>query len=132
MVHKSRNDWWLVAAFLLGVSASLGAGLYWIGGPALILFVLCVYPHRYETGERGLLIRASLFRRTIPYAAITQAEPCTGGRSLALALDGIAIRYGLGSELRISPADPDAFLADLAARAPHLKREGHGLVLALS
>jgi hypothetical protein len=114
------------------VSASLGAGLYWIGGPALILFVLCVYPHRYETGERGLLIRASLFRRTIPYAAITQAEPCTGGRSLALALDGIAIRYGLGSELRISPADPDAFLADLAARAPHLKREGHGLVLALS
>jgi hypothetical protein len=132
MVHKSRNDWWLVAAFAFGVSASLGAGLYWIGGPALVLFVLCVYPHRYETTANGLLIRATLFRRLIPYGAITQAEPCTGGKSLALALDGVAIRYGLGSELRISPADPNAFLADLASRAPHLKRQGHGLVLALS
>jgi hypothetical protein len=132
MSHKSRNDWWLVAAFAMGVSASLGAGLYWIGGPSLVLFVLCVYPHKYETTGEGLLIRATLFRRLIPYGAITQAEPCTGGRSLALALNGVAIRYGLGHELRISPADPDAFLADLASHAPHLKRRGHGLVLALS
>lgn len=130
MIHKSRNDWWLVAAFFLGVSVSLAAGQYWIGVPMLFLFVLCVYPNKYETTGGGLLIRATLFRRLIPYGVITQAEPCTGGRGLALALDGIAIRYGLASELRISPADPDAFLADLAARAPHLKRQGHGLVLA--
>jgi hypothetical protein len=43
-----------------------------------------------------------------------------------------ALRYGLGSELRFSPADPDAFLADPATHARHLKREGHGLVLAMS
>ena len=132
MTYKNRNDRWLVAAFFLSVSASLGAGLYWVGVPMLVLFVLCVYPQKYQTTDRGLLIRATLFRRLIPYGVITQAEPCTGGKSLALALDGIAIRYGLGSELRISPADPDAFLADLAARAPHLKRDGRGLVLALS
>jgi len=99
--------------------------------PALILFVLCVYPHKYQTTDRGLLIRATLFRRLIPTAP-SLSRTLHGGRSLALAIDGIAIRYGLGSELRISPAHPDAFLADLAARAPHLKREGHGLVLALS
>jgi Bacterial PH domain len=132
MTYKSRNDRWLVAAFFLSVAASLGAGQYWIGVPMLVLFVLCVYPQKYETTDRGLLIRATLFRRLIPYGVITQAEPCTGGKSLALAIDGVAIRYGLGSELRISPADPDALLADLAARAPHLKRRGHGLVLVLS
>ena len=132
MTHGNRNDWWLVAAFALGIAASLGAGLYWIGGPSLLLFVLCVYPQKYQTTDRGLLIRATLFRRLIPYGAITQAEPCTGGRSLSLAMDGVAIRYGLRSELRISPSDPDAFLSDLAAHTPHLKRRGHGLVLALS
>ena len=132
MTYVSRNDWWLVAVFALGVAASLGAGLYWIGGPMLVLFVLCVYPQKYEVTERGLFIRATLFRRLIPYGAITQAEPCTGGRGLALALDGVSIRYGLCHELRISPADPDAFLADLAAHAPHLMRRGHGLVLAIS
>jgi len=132
MIHANRNDWWLVAVFALGISASLGAGLYWIGGPALVLFVLCVYPQKYETTDRGLFIRATLFHRLIPYAAITQAEPCSGGRGLALALDGVSIRYGLSNELRISPADPDAFLADLAAHSPHLKRRGHGLVLAVS
>jgi hypothetical protein len=132
MTHQNRNDWWLVAAFALGVSASLGAGLYWIGGPCLLLFVLCVYPQKYETTERGLFIRATLFRRFIPYSVITQAEPCTGGRSMALAFSGVSIRYGLKNELRISPADRDAFLADLAAHAPHLKRRGHSLVLAIS
>ncbi|HUA60749.1 MAG TPA: PH domain-containing protein [Verrucomicrobiae bacterium] len=132
MIHSNRNDWWLVAAFALSVSASLGAGLYWIGGPALVLFVLCVYPQKYVTTERGLLIHATLFRRLIPYGAITQAEPCTGGRGLALALDGVSIRYGLKNELRIAPADREAFLADLAAHTPHLKRRGHGLQLAIS
>jgi hypothetical protein len=132
MVHSNRNDWWLVAAFALGVSASLGAGLYWIGVPSLVLFVLCVYPQKYETTDRGLFIRATLFRRFIPYGAITQAERCSGGRSLALALDGVSIHFGLKNELRISPADPDAFLADLAARAPHLRRRGPGLEIAIS
>ena len=132
MTHQNRNDWWLVAAFALGVSASLGAGLYWIGGPCLLLFVLCVYPQKYVITERGLWIRATLFRRYIPYAVITHAELCTGGRSLALALDGVSIRYGLKNELRISPANRDAFLADLEAHAPHLKRRGQSLVLAIS
>ena len=130
MAHKNRNDRWLVAAFLLSVSVSLGADLYWIGGPALLLFLLCVYPQRYETTPQGLAIRAALFRTVIPYRAITQAEPCSGGRSLALALHGVSIRYGLGHEVRIAPADRDMFLADLASHAPHLKRRGHGLVLA--
>src|SRR5579872_3565176 len=124
MIHPNRNDWWLVAAFALAIAASLGVGLYWIGVPSLMLFVLCIYPQKYETTDHGLFIRAPLFRRLIPYGAITKAEPCTGGRSLALALDAVSIRYGLKNELRISPADRDAFLADLAAHAPHLKRRG--------
>jgi len=131
MVYRNRNDWWLVAAFFLGVAASLATAQFWIGVPMLVLFVLCVYPQKYEIADCGLRVRATLFHLEIPYGVITQAEPCTG-KSLALALEGVAIRYGLGSELRISPADPGAFLADLASHAPHLKREGHGLVLALS
>lgn len=132
MIHPNRNDWWIVAAFALGIAAALGAGLYWIGVPSLALFVLCVYPQKYEITDRGLFIRTTLYRRFIPYAAITKAEPCSGGRGLSLAMDGVSIRYGLRNELRISPADPDKFLADLAAHAPHLKRRGHCLDLALS
>ena len=30
-----------MAAVLLGVSAGAAAGLYWVGAPSLLLFVLC-------------------------------------------------------------------------------------------
>jgi hypothetical protein len=43
MSPTNRNDRWLMAAIALGVSASVGAGLYWIGAPSLLLVVLCTF-----------------------------------------------------------------------------------------
>ncbi|HUA60748.1 MAG TPA: hypothetical protein VML19_18430 [Verrucomicrobiae bacterium] len=41
MATKNRNDWWLMAALAVGVSAGLGAGLYWIGAPSLLIVLFC-------------------------------------------------------------------------------------------
>jgi hypothetical protein len=132
MAHKGRNDLWLTAVFAVTIAAVLAAGNYWIGGPMLLIFALCVYPQTYETTPEGLRIRAGLVRRWIPYDAITFVGPCGGGRNLALALDGVSIQYGPHSEVRIAPADAAAFVADVARRAPHLVRRGHNLVTVLA
>ena len=72
-------------------------------------------------GTRGLMVRDALTRRLIPYAAITLVAPRSRRR--------LRIQHGLASEIILAPADPKTFLADLAARAPHLTRRGQELVL---
>jgi hypothetical protein len=129
MVHKGRNDWWIAASLAAVAALFMARGNYWIGGPLFVLIALCAYPQRYETTPGGLRIQAGLTRRLIPYEAITFVGPCSGGRNLALTLDGICIQYGLNSEVRISPANVARFQADLAARTPHLERHGHDLVI---
>lgn len=129
MIYKGRNDRWFVAVFALATAALLFAGKYWIGGPMLPIFALCVWPQRFETVGDGVRIRAGLVHRFIPFEVITFVGPCAGGRNLALTLDGVCIRYGLNSEVRIAPADADAFVADVAKRSPHLVKRGHDLVL---
>jgi hypothetical protein len=82
---------------------------YWIAGPLLLTLVLCAYPQSYELAEAELIVNDSLTRRRIPYRAVSSAE--RKGRR-------VRIRYGLGSELVVAPADPAAFLAALAPRLP--------------
>ena len=125
MTHYGKSDWGLILAVAAGVAVSLTAGLYWVGGPALLVLMLCLYPQKYRTAARGLVVETGLIRRFIPYDAITFVAPCTGVSS-ALAMDGVSIRYGARSELRIAPADAAAFIADLAAHAPHLSRRDRG------
>jgi len=82
---------------------------YWIAGPVLLILMLCAYPQSYELAETELIVHDSLTRRRIPYRAMASAE--SEGRR-------IRIRYGLGSEIVVAPADTGAFLAALAPRLP--------------
>lgn len=120
MSYSSRLDWCVLAGIALAVAAVLLGANYWIAGPVLLILLLCAYPQSYETGERELMVRDVLARRVIPYATITSAEPDGGS---------VRIRFGLASELTISPADLTTFLADVERRTPHLVRSGSALVL---
>jgi hypothetical protein len=120
MSYSSRLDWCVLAGIALAVAAVLLGANYWIAGPVLLILLLCAYPQSYETGDRELTVRDAVALRRIPYATITSVSP--NGAS-------IRIRYGLASELTISPAKAEAFLEDVEKRAPHLVRSGTGLVL---
>jgi hypothetical protein len=120
MSYSSRLDWCVLAGILLAVAAVLLGANYWIAGPVLFILLLCAYPRSFETGDRALTVRDALSRRQIPYATITSVE---------IDGSGIRIRYGLASELTISPAKVKPFLADIERHTPHLVRRGDALVL---
>jgi hypothetical protein len=120
MSYSSRLDWCVLTGIALAVVAVLFGANYWVAGPVLFILMLCAYPQTYETTDRVLLVRDALARRQIPYAVITSAGMAHGS---------IRIRYGLASELTISPSDPRLFLADMERRARHLVRRGDALVL---
>ena len=120
-----------IASFALATAALLFTGNYCVGGPLLLVFTLCVLPQTYEVASDGVHIRAGLVRRYIPYNVITYVGPCGGGQNLALTLDGVCLRYGLNSEIRIAPADAPGFIAD-ASRTPHLVKRGTNLVLTVA
>jgi hypothetical protein len=117
---------------VLTTAALLGLESYWIGLPLAAVLVLWLWPQRYITSGEGIEIRAGLAHRFIPYEAIRFVGPCTGGRNLALAIHGVSIRYGIDNEIRIAPEDSAAFLASVAAKAPHLIQRGASLVLGLA
>lgn len=132
MIYKGRNNVLVVGAFALTTLALNVAGTYWMGAPLAVIFVLCMLPQTYLLATDGVYVNAGLVRRYIPYNVITFVGPCSGGRNLALALDGVCLRYGLNSEIRISPANRPAFIQDVATRSPHLVKRGQDLVLSLA
>jgi hypothetical protein len=124
MTHQGKMDWWIAAAIALAIIVLLLGVNYWIAGPVLLVLLICAYPQTYRTTREGLLIRGGLWRRSIPYEAITFVGPISDDR--------VRIQYGLASELRIAPEDPRAFLADIAKHTPHLIKRGYKLVAALA
>ena len=124
MTHQAKVDWWMAAAIVLAIIVLLLGVNYWIAGPVLLVLLICAYPQSYKTTGQGLLICGGLWRRQIPYGAITFVG--------AIADDRVRIQYGLASELRIAPADPRGFLADIAKHTPHLIKRGYKLVAALA
>jgi hypothetical protein len=109
MSHPSRPDKCVYAGIVAAATALFLHVGYWIAGPVLLILMLCAYPQSYELAETELIVHDSLTRRRIPYRAMASAES-EGGR--------IRIRYGLGSEIVIGPADPAAFLEELAPHMP--------------
>jgi hypothetical protein len=109
MMHKCKHDWCVWAGIALAAAALFLHVGYWIAGPVLLILLLCAYPQSYETAARELVIHDSLTRRRIPYEAIRSAN-LDGGR--------VRIRYGVGSELVVAPANPAVFLEDLTPRTP--------------
>lgn len=131
MRHSAKIDWRIGVAVLGGTLVPLLGKTYWASGLILGILLVCVYPQSYETTPRGLLIRAGLIRHLVPYEAITFIGRSSSARSsVALSMDRVKVEWGLGSEVLIAPADPRAFVADLAARAPHLSKRGPDLVVA--
>ena len=132
MRHKAKIDFWIAVAMLGGILAPLLGRAYWVSGTILLAFLILVFPQSYETTPDGLLIRTGLIRRTIPYASITAIGPTSDNRSdFALSLDRVRIQYGAGKEVRIAPADQDAFFRDMEMRTPHLVKRGFDLVLSI-
>jgi len=109
MTHKSKPDWCVFAGIAIAATALLMHVAFWIAAPVLLILLLCAYPQSYELAARELVIHDSLTRRRIPYQQIRAAR--TEG-------DAVRIRYGLGSEIVIAPAQPRAFLEALAPRTP--------------
>jgi Bacterial PH domain len=107
MTHTAKIDWWSVAAIAFGVLVILAGGNYWIAGPVLLVLALSAWPQSYVTTSAGLLVRAGLMRRMIPYKSISRIEPA--------AADTVKVQYGPHS-LFLEPEDPDAFYRDLARR----------------
>lgn len=141
--YRSKVDWWvglillavpLIAAFS-AVAVQLTHDLQeslvgWLVVVAVIgLYVVVVWPVEYRLEPERLVIRFGLMRSRIAYPAIREVRP---SRSLlaspALSLDRLDIVTGTGYPAAISPDDRSAFLADLATRAPHLRRDGDRLV----
>lgn len=109
MTYPSRPDKCVYAGIVAAATALFLHVGYWIAGPVLLTLMLCAYPQSYEFAETELVIHDSLTRRRIPYRTMASAE--NKGRR-------IRIRYGLGSEIVIAPADTAAFLAALATHLP--------------
>jgi hypothetical protein len=125
MNHSATTNWWIVSAIAVSIVVLLLGANYWIVGPLLLNLTICAYPQTYQTTEKGLVVRTALRRQLIPYPAIT---------SIGLASDyrgRVCVRYGTRSELRIAPADTEAFFTDMAARTPHLSKRMQKFVAAL-
>jgi hypothetical protein len=126
MAHKSRIDWCILGSIALAIGAVVLRATCWIAGPVLLILLLCAYPQTYQTTNHGLVVRDALTSRLIPYDQITAVGTETAG---VLRPKRLRLHYGMGSNLVLAPADGDALLADLAARAPQLARRGDQLVL---
>ena len=119
MIHRSKLEVWLFAAIFYVVVVLALWGDYWVGAPVLLILLILSFPHSYVLAPEGLRVRAGITRWVIPYRAITFVRP-RGER--------VSIRMGDHEEMVLAPADPQAFCADVAARANHLMPRGQELV----
>ena len=132
MHHNAKIDWWIAVAVTVGVMVPAWHGQYGVAALPLLILLGCCAPQSYQTTAEGLVIRAGLMRRFIPYRSMTFIGPGSGSYSLGLSLDQVKIRYGAASEISIAPADPVRFVADIESHTAHLRRSGRNLVPAFA
>lgn len=141
--YRSKVDAWLgalivavpaialVTAVLLQLSGDTGAAVVgWLSlAGVAVLYVLVVWPVEYALEADALVVRFGVVRSRIGYRSIRGVRPTRNIlASPALSMDRLGIDTGGALAPMISPADRDRFLDDLAARAPHLVRDGDRLV----
>jgi hypothetical protein len=126
MRHKAKIDWWIGASTLSGillpglvalVSSSLLVDA--LAAAVALLVIGCCGPQSYQTTGDELLIRMGFTTRRVAYRDITAVRS---------SLERIDIECGTERLMTISPQYPEAFLNDIASRAPHLARCGRELV----
>ena len=131
ITYRSAVDPWLIVMLGLGAlvaaaSASivmvegdgaqrLVAGIVALVGIGLPLWIL--RSTSYTLTETELIVRSGLLRRRLAIADIVAITPTRNPLSApALSLDRLRIDVRRGGYILISPAERDAFLADLEAR----------------
>ena len=141
---RSKVDAWVAIAIAIGpvaaLVAAIGGSLSGAPGAAVVgwlmvvgvvaLYAFIVWPIAYELHATELVVCFGRVRTRIAYGEIRGVKP---SRSLvagpSYSTDRLAIdRGGRGLPVLVSPADRDRFLADLARRTPHLRRDGDRLV----
>lgn len=133
-VYRSKVDVWVLAimiaclgALAVGMVAALASGDWMhtaqrffvtLGLAGLVVWILI--GTNYTLTGRDLVVKAGPLRWTIAIDTITGVAPEGGFLSLrsspSLSLDRLAVRYGNGKRLLISPADKAAFMKDIATR----------------
>ena len=136
VTFRSKVDWWLVAILLFAALASLMSVASvavvesplraLVVSPILLLSVgLPVWLLRateYRIGPSELLVRCGPFRWRIPLSDIRAVTPTRNPLSSpALSLDRLRIDYGRRRWIMISPADKEAFVAELRKRVPAIQ-----------
>jgi hypothetical protein len=96
----------------LSVVTAFGISALALGLPIWVLFSTS-----YRIADEILHVRSGPFTWTIPLAEIKKVEQTRSKiSSPALSLDRIAIHYGNGKTLNVSPADRKAFLEAIGQR----------------
>ena len=131
MTHHSKVDVYILAAIVLAIGVFL-LGDYWIAGPILLILLLCAYPQSYETTPKALVVRSALTKILIPYETISYIGPASEEHSSMFTAACVRIQYGLASDILISPANRNAFFADMAKRTPHLTKRGQRMTAAFA
>jgi membrane protease YdiL (CAAX protease family) len=143
--YRSKVDWWLYGVFALALVVLWGSAVSLlfakgsVAGRLAVAGVLALsgglvawiaLGTRYRITSVAIRIRSGPLRWSVPLASITSVTPTHNPLSSpALSLDRLKVVYGGRFRwVMISPEPRDAFLDDLAARAPHLHREGNRLV----
>jgi hypothetical protein len=116
---------WLDAAVPLWVKGAVGA--MWLGVVGLTLGV--ALPLRYELEPQGLTVRAGILTLRLAYRDIVRADRLVSPLT-APAWSPFRVRVYLdgGGWVEVAPRDRDGLIAELAARAPHLRPTNRGLV----
>lgn len=143
--YESQKDGWIVALLWLVIVTGLAGGAFTLftgdSWPVRLLMAGLMFGMAaftwsvlratdYTLTGRELKVRSGPIRWTIALDKIVEVRPTRQlWSSAALSVDRLQIRQQgekLGSY--ISPLDREAFLADLAGRAPQLVRDGERLV----
>lgn len=140
----ARIDTWLVLALTLGFAVLvtvitpllLADSVRWavkllvagLAAGTILASLTVTVPVRYAFEWGGVFVRAGLLKLRLAYPDIVVAEKLVSPLSGA-AWSWVKVRLVLrqGGMVEIAPHDREAFLAELALRAPHLRESPRGL-----
>jgi len=132
MKFKSKIDWWAHVAFAtLPITTILCIVLFATieeskiipVTPAIFCLVFCIFiipiwtSTYYVLGDNELIVKCGFLKNKIAYDSIKNVKETKNPlASMALSLDRIEIKYGVGGYILISPQNKQEFLQQLQQR----------------
>lgn len=138
MQFASKRDWTfpIIWVFILCVYGLVGSVMYYSEGNTDglfylflvwlamgLLFYLLLKTTYYTLNEKELICHTMGFKKRIQYEQIRKIAPQKGiyvGLKINTSWKGLVITYDKWSEILISPADEEKFIAELNLRCPNL------------